>query len=163
MAKVEEKGLTVRFYNNVKGWVPLAELPQHQRNLKENFEAGQTVKCRVVRVNKDKKKLTCSLLSSEQATRMCKQAVEGYEVGQVVQGVVVSKNVRHVVVEVKKDATTCRALLEPVHLSDDEQMSSKLFHELQAGDVMEQVPLAKNGRNNRNTAITRSRLFCPVC
>ncbi|KAI8146542.1 hypothetical protein BJV82DRAFT_665505 [Fennellomyces sp. T-0311] len=94
IVSVRDKGATVRFYNNITGFVPAKFMTEAKvDDLTKVFRIGQTVKATVTKLDKEDKLMLLSLIKAKQVKREEKKARKEAEdakfaVGQVVTGTI---------------------------------------------------------------------------
>jgi len=64
---IQDKGCHVGFFNNIRGFIPTAQLGRLSGTPQESFVPGMIVKCRVLSAVPATKRLTVSLLLAETA------------------------------------------------------------------------------------------------
>ncbi|XP_054634148.1 protein RRP5 homolog isoform X2 [Dunckerocampus dactyliophorus] len=131
---VKNFGCIVRFYNNVKGLVPVSELGSELiLNPEEVFRVGQVLKTKVLQCEPENAKM---LLSFETAAEVdAEEAVQfDCEVGKRLEAKVLKKSVNGVVVSIFPEEIS--ALLPTMHLSDHISNCPLLWESLQEGDTI---------------------------
>ncbi|KAJ3614113.1 hypothetical protein NHX12_017689 [Muraenolepis orangiensis] len=145
---IKQFGCIVRFYDNVKGLVPLRELSsQMVVDPKELFYIGQVLKVKILHCEPEKEKLTLS----------CKAVVKGdtsgesappqlnFEVGQECQARVVKKSADCMEVAILPDLIP--ALLPTVQLSDHVSNCPLMLEALQEGDQLSNLTCISRTKN----------------
>ncbi|KAJ3186618.1 hypothetical protein HDU85_007438 [Gaertneriomyces sp. JEL0708] len=142
---VKDFGCLVTFYGNVKALAPLAELTesfvQHPSDL---FSIGQVIKCRVISVDPAEEKMRVSF-----KTRGFEGAgsVDSVQIGELVEGRVISVVADKVLVELKPSLV--RGFLEKAHISDHPSVAETLFSGLRDGlELKNMVVIEKDMRRN---------------
>ncbi|KAI9248279.1 hypothetical protein BDA99DRAFT_542639 [Phascolomyces articulosus] len=91
---IRDRGATVRFYNNISGFVPASHMTETKvANLSSVFRLGQTVKATVMKLDKADNLMLLSLIKAAQAKREEKKAKKQakdakYAVGQIVSATI---------------------------------------------------------------------------
>uniref|UniRef100_A0A671UEH3 Protein RRP5 homolog n=1 Tax=Sparus aurata TaxID=8175 RepID=A0A671UEH3_SPAAU len=136
---IKDFGCIVRFYNSVKGLVPLSELSSEPIiSPEEVFYVGQVLKAKVLQCDPDKAKMLLSF----------KAAVEG-DTGESAK--VLKKSVNGLEVAILPDEN--RAVLPTMHLSDHVSNCPLLWENLQEGDNISN--LMCYSKNKQNIALTK--------
>ncbi|XP_029001010.1 protein RRP5 homolog isoform X3 [Betta splendens] len=141
---IKDFGCIVRFYNNVKGLVPLNELssePIVQPD--EVFYVGQVVKAKVLHCDPANSKLLLSLKSAVEGETV--EVASPHLEGERLQARVLKKSPNGLEVAVLPDVI--RAILPTMHLSDHMSNCSLLWESLQKGDVVSDLAFF-NCKNN---------------
>lgn len=133
---IKDFGCIIRFYNNVKGLVPVHELSSEPLiNPEEVFYVGQVLKAKVLQCDPEKDKMVLSFKAAlegkmEDAT---KPQVD-CEVGKRVEARLLKKSVTGLEVAILPDDV--HALLPTMHLSDHMSNCPLLWESLQEGDII---------------------------
>ncbi len=82
-------GVFVRVHYNphIDGLIHITEIPERLRNLEENFKKGDKIKAKIIKIEEDRVALTLKGLEEDPWISFA----EKYKVGDVVKGVVISK------------------------------------------------------------------------
>ncbi|XP_068606968.1 protein RRP5 homolog [Brachionichthys hirsutus] len=130
---VKDFGCIFRFYNDVKGLVPLSELSADPIiNPEEVFYVGQVLKAKVLKCDPAKAKMVLSFKAVvEGDTADVKPRVD-LEVGKRLEATVLKKSVKGLEVSVLPDDV--RAVLPTMHLSDHVSNCPLLWESLREGD-----------------------------
>nr|XP_057914269.1 protein RRP5 homolog isoform X2 [Doryrhamphus excisus] len=133
---VKNFGCIVRFYNNVKGLVPVSELSSELiLNPEEVFYVGQVVKARVLQCEPENAKMLLSFKSAAVGRMEEAAAVRfGCEVGKRLEAKVLKKSVNGLEVSILPEEIS--ALLPTMHLSDHTSNCPLLWESLQEGDTI---------------------------
>ncbi|XP_018520155.1 protein RRP5 homolog isoform X2 [Lates calcarifer] len=147
---IKDFGCIVRFYNNVKGLVPLNQLSSEPISSPEElFYIGQVLKTKVLQCDPEKAKMVLSF----------KVAVEGEtakpefdcEVGTRLEAKVLKKLVNGLEVAILPDEI--RTVLPTMHLSDHMSNCPLLWESLQEGDNISNLICVNN--NKQNISLTK--------
>lgn len=153
---VKDFGCIVRFYNNVRGLVPLRELSSEVIVSPETvFYVGQVLKAKVLQCDPEKSKMVLSFkaamdgVSEEAAAAAAAQC--DCEVGTKVEARVLKKSVNGLEVSILPDEA--RAVLPTMHLSDHTSNCPLLWEGLQEGDNISSLVCCS--RNKQNITLTK--------
>uniref|UniRef100_A0A3Q3IL63 S1 motif domain-containing protein n=1 Tax=Monopterus albus TaxID=43700 RepID=A0A3Q3IL63_MONAL len=142
---IKDFGCIVRFYNDVKGLVPLGELSfEPVINPEEVFYVGQVLKTKVLQCDPQKARMMLSFKAAlEGETEQATKPQFDCEVGMAR---VLKKSVNNLEVTILPDEM--RAVLPTVHLSDHTSNCPLLWESLQEGDnISNLVCFNKNKQN----------------
>ncbi|XP_047221873.1 protein RRP5 homolog isoform X1 [Girardinichthys multiradiatus] len=155
---IKDFGCIVRFYNNIKGLVPLGELSSESIVSPEGiFYVGQVLKAKVLQCEPKKEKLLLSFKAvTEGETGESTKPQLDCEIGTRLEAKVVKKSINGLEVVILPDEV--RAVLPTVHLSDHMSNCQLLWESLREGDTISNVIcFNKNKRNNTVTKKPRVR------
>ncbi|XP_015722403.1 protein RRP5 homolog isoform X3 [Coturnix japonica] len=164
-----EFGCIVKFYNDVKGLVPVNELSSEPISCPDKvFHDGQVVKVMVLNCEPQQGRLLLSFRLSSSAvpegrsecTPRRKQQVK-YQIGEMVDVKVLKKNENGLEVSVLEDEGDVIAWLPTAHLSDFVANSKLLWHCLQEGDVLPRV-MCLIDKGDRNILSRKSAVISAV-
>ncbi|KAM4583938.1 protein RRP5 homolog [Odontesthes bonariensis] len=145
---IKDFGCIVRFYNTVRGLVPLNELSSEPIiSPEEVFYVGQVLKAKVLQCNPEKEKMVLSFkaVTAGEAEESGKPQVD-FEVGKKLEAKVVKKAVSGLEVAILPDEI--RAVLPTMHLSDHVSNCSLLWESLQEGDVISKLICFNKSKQN---------------
>ncbi|XP_054459743.1 protein RRP5 homolog [Anoplopoma fimbria] len=150
---IKDFGCIVRFYNNVKGLVPLNELSsQPILSPEEVFYVGQVLKAKVLQCDPDKAKMVLSFKAAvEIDTEEAAKPEIGCEVGKRLEAKVLKKSVNGLEVSILPDEF--RAVLPTMHLSDHMSNCRLLWESMQEGDNISN--LICFSKNKQNISVTK--------
>nr|XP_040042477.1 protein RRP5 homolog isoform X1 [Gasterosteus aculeatus aculeatus]XP_040042479.1 protein RRP5 homolog isoform X1 [Gasterosteus aculeatus aculeatus] len=152
VVSVKDFGCIVRFYNDVRGLVPLNELSsQPIINPEEMFYVGQVLKAKVLQCNPDKAKLVLSFKAAEGDAEEVANPQFDCEVGQRLEARIQKKSVTGLEVAILPD--DIRAVIPTMHLSDHLSNCPLLLESMQEGDTISN--LICFSKNKRNIAISK--------
>lgn len=150
---VKDFGCIVRFYNSVKGLVPLSELSSEPIiSPEEVFYVGQVLKAKVLQCDPDKAKMVLSFKAAVEgnAEEAAKPQFE-CEVGKRLEARVLKKSVNGLEVAILPDEI--RAVLPTMHLSDHISNCPLLWESLQEGDNISNLICCS--KNKQNITLTK--------
>ncbi|XP_044202134.1 protein RRP5 homolog isoform X2 [Thunnus albacares] len=141
---VKDFGCIVRFYNSVKGLVPLSELSSEPiTSPEEVFYVGQVLKAKVLQCDTDKAKMVLSFKAAVGDTEEVSKPQFDCEVGKKLEAKVLKKTLNGLEVAILPEEI--RAVLPTVHLSDHMSNCPLLWESLREGDTISNlVCLNKN-------------------
>ncbi|XP_076584082.1 protein RRP5 homolog isoform X2 [Chaetodon auriga] len=150
---IRDFGCIFRFYNNVKGLVPLRELSSEViTNPEEVFYVGQVLKAKVLQCDPDKEKMVLSFKAAvEGNTEEAAKPQFDCEVGKRLEARVLKKSVNSLEVAILPD--DIRAVLPTMHLSDHLSNCPLLWETLQEGDNISN--LVCFNKNKQNITLTK--------
>uniref|UniRef100_A0A8C4IHY3 Protein RRP5 homolog n=1 Tax=Dicentrarchus labrax TaxID=13489 RepID=A0A8C4IHY3_DICLA len=150
---IKDFGCIVRFYNSVKGLVPLSELSSEPViSPEEVFYVGQVLKAKVLHCNPDKAKMVLSFKSTvERDTEEAAKPQFDCEVGKRLEAKVLKKSLNGLEVAILPDEI--RAVLPTMHLSDHMSNCPLLWESLQEGDNISN--LICFNQNKQNITLTK--------
>ncbi|KAK0155877.1 Protein RRP5 [Merluccius polli] len=150
IVSIKNFGCIVRFYNEIKGLVPLAELSSEPLvNPEEVFYVGQVVKVKVLQCEPEKERLLLSLkavVEGDTAVEVKAVPQVDLEVGQKCEAKVVKKSAVCLEVAILPEAAP--ALLPTMHLSDHVSNCPLLWEALQEGDVISDLVCLSKSKEN---------------
>ncbi|KAK2815754.1 hypothetical protein Q5P01_026221 [Channa striata] len=145
---VKDFGCIVRFYNNVKGLVPLNELSSEPiLSPEEYFYVGQVLKAKVLQCDPERSKMVLSFKAAvEGETEGAANPQFNCEVGMRLEAKVLKKSANGLEVAILPDDV--RAILPTMHLSDHISNCPLLWEALKEGDIISNlICLNKNKQN----------------
>ncbi|XP_070711893.1 protein RRP5 homolog isoform X2 [Pempheris klunzingeri] len=150
---IKDFGCIVRFYNNVKGLVPLKELSSEPIICPEDvFYVGQVLKAKVLQCNPDKAKMVMSFKATgEGDTEGAANPQFDCEVGKTLEAKVLKKLINGLEVAILPDEI--HAVLPTMHLSDHISNCPLLWESLKEGDNISNLVCVN--KNNMNINLTK--------
>ncbi|XP_031720539.1 protein RRP5 homolog isoform X1 [Anarrhichthys ocellatus] len=145
---IKDFGCIVRFYNSVKGLVPLNELSSQPIVCPEEvFYVGQVLKAKVLKCDPDKAKMVLSFKAAvEGDTEEAATPQLDCELGKRLEAKVLKKSVNGLEVAILPDEI--RAVLPTMHLSDHMSNCPLLWESMQEGDnISNLICFTKNKQN----------------
>ncbi|XP_068178536.1 protein RRP5 homolog isoform X2 [Antennarius striatus] len=145
---IKDFGCIFRFYNDVKGLVPLSELSSDPIvNPEEVFYVGQVLKAKVLKCDPDKAKMLLSFKAVVEGDTAEDVDPQVYlEVGKVLEATVLKKSIKGLEVSTLPDDV--RAVLPTMHLSDHMSNCPLLWESLQEGDNISNLMCFNNTKSN---------------
>ncbi|XP_057699966.1 protein RRP5 homolog [Corythoichthys intestinalis] len=148
---VKNFGCIVRFYNGVKGLVPVNELSSEViLNPEEVFFVGQVFKAKVLQCDPEKEKMLLSFKATVMDTEEAKAQFD-CEVGKRLEARVLKKSANGLEVSILPDEVP--AILPTVHLSDLMSNCPMLWEALQEGDTISNLVCFL--QNKRKITVTK--------
>ncbi|XP_014473220.1 PREDICTED: protein RRP5 homolog isoform X2 [Dinoponera quadriceps] len=132
--KINKNGLLVRFYGDVKGWVPRTVLDSNISDINWNYTVGQTVRVLIDSVEKNENRMKLRIITGE---RKQLQPV-GVKIGDLVEGTVVESSVEGIHLRIRKtdDEEVAIGFLPAGHMSPCMEIGSLLASKCTPGDTM---------------------------
>ncbi|KAJ1555710.1 Protein RRP5, partial [Cladochytrium tenue] len=135
---IRDYGCIVSFFNNVKALVPIGELAERFiTDPTDHFTNGQVVRCVVITVNPEQKKLVVSFKRASDPEGLTFRDMSQIKVGQILAGRVLSLMPDNALVEL--EPSLVRGLLPKEHLSDHLAHTDKLFSTLKEGQYFAEL------------------------
>uniref|UniRef100_A0AAX7TKR6 Protein RRP5 homolog n=1 Tax=Astatotilapia calliptera TaxID=8154 RepID=A0AAX7TKR6_ASTCA len=153
IVSVKDFGCIVRFYNGVKGLVPLSELSSEPIVRPEDiFYVGQVVKAKVLQCDPEKGKMALSFKAVVKKENEETEKPEfDCEVGKRLDAKVLKKSLNGLEVAILPDEI--HAVLPMSHLSDHMSNCPLLWESLQEGDIISK--LICPSKNKQNITLTK--------
>ncbi|XP_068445534.1 protein RRP5 homolog isoform X2 [Clinocottus analis] len=153
IVSIKDFGCIVRFYNNVRGLVPLHQLSSEPVvSPEEVFYVGQVLKAKVLHCDPDKSKMILSFKAAmEGDTEEAALPALDCEVGKRLEAKVLKKLETGLEVAILPDEI--RAVLPTIHLSDHLSNCTLLWESIQEGDNI--LNIICYGKNKQNISITK--------
>uniref|UniRef100_A0A7N8YQG1 Protein RRP5 homolog n=1 Tax=Mastacembelus armatus TaxID=205130 RepID=A0A7N8YQG1_9TELE len=147
---IKDFGCIVRFYNNVKGLVPLSELSSEPVvSPEEVFYVGQVLKTKVLQCDPKKAKMVLSFRAAiEGEKEQVAKPQFDCEIGKRLEARVLKKSVNGLEVAILPDEI--RAVLPTMHLSDHMSNCPLLWESLQEGDNIANLMCFNKNKQNIN-------------
>ncbi|CAL8330288.1 unnamed protein product [Lota lota] len=149
VVSIKSFGCIVRFYNEVKGLVPLRELSSEPLvNPEEIFYVGQVVKVKVLECEPEKERLLLSFKAVVEGDTAGESTVPrvDFEVGQKCEAKVVNKCAACLELAILPEEVP--ALLPTMHLSDHVSNCPLMWEALQEGDVITNLVCFSKGKES---------------
>ncbi|XP_074542247.1 protein RRP5 homolog isoform X2 [Halichoeres trimaculatus] len=145
---IKDFGCIVRFYNNVRGLVPIRELSsEHIISPEEVFYVGQVVKAKVLQCDPDKAKMILSFKAAmEGDTEETARPQIDCEVGQRLEARVLKKCPNGLEVAILPDEIP--AIVPTMHLSDQISNCHLLWESLKEGDNISNLVCCNKNKQN---------------
>lgn len=134
ITKIDKNGLLVRFYGDVKGWVPRTVLDSNTSNVNWNYTIGQTVTVLIDSVEKDEGRMKLRVATGE---RKQQQSVH-LKIGELVEGMVMESSVEGIHLRIRKtgDENATMGFLPSGHMSPCMAIGSLLASKCTPGDTV---------------------------
>ena len=152
-------GAVIQFYGGVRGFLPLSEMSEtFIKDPTEHFRTGQVVNVRVISIDSTEGRM---LLSCRDPTLFNKdqlEALEHLEIGQIVQGSVIDKSSKDLVLELND--TALKAVLPFGHLTDDsDRKNLSALKKIHVGDQLSALVLDKQKKTRVITLTKKPSLI----
>ncbi|XP_047328490.1 rRNA biogenesis protein RRP5 [Impatiens glandulifera] len=144
IAKIENHGCLVRFYNGVQGFAPRSELllePGSDPN--STYHVEQVVKCRVTSSAAASKRINLSFVITP--TRLTED--DAVKLGSVISGEVVKVFPLVIVVKVNSKVYT-QGTLSPEHLADHQGLAKSMMSGLKPGYIFDRLLVLDTDSNS---------------
>ncbi|XP_043282743.1 protein RRP5 homolog [Venturia canescens] len=134
IVQMNSKGLLVRFYGPVKGWIPASSLDRNTASVNWNYMLGQTIEVTIEKVDSKAERLTLSVYKEN--GKPTKGA--NFEIGESVEGIVVEASVEGVHVRITKNSedSVKTGFLPAGHMSPCEEVGSYLAARYTVGETI---------------------------
>ncbi|XP_011633635.1 protein RRP5 homolog [Pogonomyrmex barbatus] len=126
ISKVSKKGLLIRFYRSVKGWVPRNTL-----NWNTYFSYGQTVKVCVESVKQDEDRMKLRIIEEEE-----EQQSVSFTVGEIVEGIITESSIKGISLRIQKEDKVVTGFLPAGHLAPCIDIGKLLASKSAPGDLI---------------------------
>ncbi|RLU17008.1 hypothetical protein DMN91_011077 [Ooceraea biroi] len=143
VTKISKTGMLVRFYGDVKGWVPRANY-----GMSWNYSLGQTVTVCVEHVEKEEGKMKLKIVSERQEERPADLSI-----GEMVEGTITESSVNGVQLRINKEGKVVTGFLPASHMAPCIEVGSLLSARYAAGDEISALVFS------REPSLTFSRTF----
>ncbi|KAJ4362538.1 rRNA biogenesis protein rrp5 [Neocucurbitaria cava] len=155
LVNVRRNGATVRFYSDVKAWLPVAEMSEaYIEDATRHFTNGQVVNVRVISVNPEERQLLVSCKDPAAVDINKEAAFSALTPGAVVKGTVVEKSEETATLDLGHGV---KGLLRIGHLTDgSEKKDVSTIKKIRVGGTLEDlVVLAKHDKSR--TAVVSNK------
>ncbi|KAF1847168.1 rRNA biogenesis protein-like protein RRP5 [Cucurbitaria berberidis CBS 394.84] len=155
LVNVRRNGATVRFYGDVKAWLPMAEMSEaYIEDATRHFANGQVVKVRVLSVDPGERQLLVSCKDPAAIDTNKEAAFSALNPGGVVKGTVIEKNEETATLDLGHGV---KGLLRIGHLTDgSEKKDVSTMKKIRVGGTLDDlVVLSKH--NKSRTAIVSNK------
>lgn len=134
---IQNRGILVEFFNQVKGFIPLKFLSTYRIENPENiFTIGQIVRCTIISSDIEREKIICSLIKIKDK-RLNKEN-KNLQIGLILRKLKISKKTDNGF-ELTNEANDVRFFLPFGHLSDDIEATKLLSQALTVGTNVDEV------------------------
>ncbi|KAL6702839.1 rRNA biogenesis protein rrp5 [Coniothyrium glycines] len=158
MANVRRNGATVRFYGDVKAWLPVAEMSEaYIEDATKHFANGQVVNVRVISVNAEEKQLLVSCKDPAAVDTNKEAAFNALHPGSIVKGNVIEKTEELATLDLGHGV---KGILRVGHLTDgSEKKDLSTMKKIRVGGTLEDlVVLTKHGKSRTATVSNKPSL-----
>ncbi|XP_044002312.1 protein RRP5 homolog [Aphidius gifuensis] len=135
-----KKGLLVRFYGDIKGWLPINAM---RPMTPENYKIGETICVKLTSIKDDNKKILLSLVKNKNDEKIIKPKTEdlvNLKIGDTVEGIVVESDVNgiqmNIIINNDKAQKVITAFLPAGHMSPSKEIGSSLASRYLPGDIL---------------------------
>ncbi|KAF2746136.1 rRNA biogenesis protein-like protein RRP5 [Sporormia fimetaria CBS 119925] len=153
LVEVKSNGAKVRFYGNVGGWLPVAEMSEaFIGDATKHFQAGQVVNVRVVSIDSEARHMivSCkdpSAIDGDKETRF-----QSINLGDIVSGTIIEKSAEMATVDL---GFGVRGILRVGHLTDgSDKKDQATMGRLRVGGPLEDVVVIEKRHNLRNVILS---------
>lgn len=132
ITKINKNGLLVRFYGNVKGWVPRTALDKNIADMNWNYSLGQTITVCIHSLQKDEGKMKLRIITKDE-----KQRLLNFQIGKLIEGTVTESSIEGVHLRISQangDVTT--GFLPAGHMSPCAEIGNLLASKCTPGDII---------------------------
>ena len=144
IVQINGKGLLVRFYDGVKGWIPRQSLDKRFAAVKWNFIIGQVITTQIEAIDRQAGKLTLSLVT-EEPTRQ--EPRYDCAIGQAIEGIVVEASLQGLYIRIIDDAANKTIGFLPAgHASPCQEVGSYLTARHAVGDRVAAIVFSTSPR-----------------
>jgi rRNA biogenesis protein RRP5 len=158
LVDVRRNGATVRFYGDVKAWLPVAEMSEaYIEDAGRHFTKGQVVNVRVVQIDAAEGQMLVSCKDPAAVDANKEAAFNALNPGDITKGTVVEKSEEMVTLDLGHGV---KGSLRIGHLTDgSEKKDISTMKKIRVGGVLEDlVVLSKHGRSKNVTVSNKPSL-----
>jgi len=158
LVRVRRNGATVRFYGDVKAWLPVAEMSEaFIEDATRHFTNGQVVKVRVISVDAKERQLLVSCKDPAAIDTNKEAAFNALNPGDIVKGTVLEKSDDSATLDI---GNGIRGILRIGHLTDGSAKKDiSTMKKIRVGGTLEDlVVLTKHGKNRSATVSNKPSL-----
>ena len=158
LVSVRRNGATVRFYGDVKAWLPVAEMSEaFIDDATRHFHAGQVVNVRVLSVDAKERHLLVSCKDPAAVDTIKEAAFNALNPGGIFKGPVVEKSDESVTLDI---GSGVKGVLRLGHLTDgSEKKDVSTMKKIRVGGTLEDlVVLTKHGKSKTATVSNKPSL-----
>lgn len=134
ITKINKNGLLVRFYGDIKGWVPRTVLDSNTSDMNWNYTLGQTVTVLIDSIEKDESKMKLRIITGEQK----QQQLVNMKIGELVEGIIMESSMEGIHLRICKtdDEEVMAGFLPAGHMSPCIEIGSLLASKYTPGDTI---------------------------
>ena len=158
LVNVQQNGSTVRFYGNVKAWLPVAEMSEaFIEDARRHFVNGQVVNVHVLSIDQDERRMIVSCKDPTAIDTNKEASFNALNPGGVVEGTVIEKSEESVIVDLGHGV---KGVLRIGHLTDgSEKKDISTMKKIRIGGTLEDlVVLTKHGKSRTATVSNKPSL-----
>ncbi|KAF1832627.1 nucleic acid-binding protein [Decorospora gaudefroyi] len=159
LVNVRRNGATVRFYGDVKAWLPAAEMSEaFIEDARQHFKNGQVVNVRVLSVNAEEHQLLVSCKDPAAVDTNKEAAFSALNPGDIVKGTVIEKSDDSAILDIGNGV---KGMLRIGHLTDgSEKKDISTMKKIRVGGALEGlVILTKHGKSRTATISNKPSLL----
>ncbi|RYN60588.1 rRNA biogenesis protein [Alternaria tenuissima] len=159
LVSVRRNGATVRFYGDVKAWLPAAEMSEaYIEDATRHFTNGQVVNVRVISVDAKEKQLLVSCKDPAAVDINKEAAFNALNPGGIVKGTVIEKSDEIVTLDIGNGV---KGILRIGHLTDgSEKKDISTMKKIRVGGTLaDLVVLTKHGKSRTATVSNKPSLL----
>lgn len=158
LVNVRRNGATVRFYGDVKAWLPVAEMSEaFIEDATRHFTNGQVVNVRAVSINAEERQLLVSCKDPAAIDTNKEAAFNALNPGGIVKGTVIEKSEETVTLDLGHGV---KGILRIGHLTDgSEKKDVSTMKKIRVGGTLDDlVVLTKHGKSRTATVSNKPSL-----
>ncbi|KAI4492357.1 hypothetical protein M0804_002148 [Polistes exclamans] len=132
IVQINKNGLLVKFFGDVKGWLPCVYLDKSTASVNWNYKIGQTIAVYIENVNENEGKMKLNLLN-----KIINIKRNELLIGQIVEGNIIEASSNGIRLQVKdKDGYSQEGFLPAGHMAPCIQIGKLLASKYTPGDVI---------------------------
>lgn len=153
LVDVRRHGATVRFYGDVKAWLPVAEMSEaYIEDAGRHFNKGQVVNVRVLSVDPVERQLLVSCKDPAAVDTNKEAAFNALNPGDITKGTVVDKTDELATLDIGNGV---KALLRIGHLTDgSEKKDISTMKKIRVGGVLEDLVILNKQYKSKNVTVS---------
>ncbi|XP_023288402.1 protein RRP5 homolog [Orussus abietinus] len=128
--QIHKGGLLVKFFGNVKGWVPREVLNHHTSNVNWNYSLGQVITAKIDIIKKEESKLLLSIIEDSE------KRLTDFKIGEIVEGIIVEASTQGVLLQLVKGSHKALGFLPAGHLASCHEIAMLLAARFVPGDIL---------------------------
>ena len=153
LVDVRRHGATVRFYGDVKAWLPVAEMSEaYIEDAGRHFSKGQVVNVRVLSVDPEERQLLVSCKDPAAVDTNKEAAFNAMNAGEITKGTVVEKTDELATLDMGNGV---KGLLRIGHLTDgSEKKDISTMKKIRIGGVLEDLVILNKQHKSKNVTVS---------
>ncbi|KAH6642042.1 rRNA biogenesis protein-like protein RRP5 [Boeremia exigua] len=153
LVDVRRNGATVRFYGDIKAWLPVAEMSEaYIEDAGRHFTKGQVVNVRVLSVDPEERQLLVSCKDPAAVDTNKEAAFNVLNPGDITKGTVVDKTDELATLDIGNGV---KALLRIGHLTDgSEKKDISTMKKIRVGGVLEDLVILSKQYKSKNVTVS---------